>query len=217
MKNKLPEKILLVSKSGSGKTMSFRNLNKETTGFINAEYKPLPFEGDFNHHGLPKTWQEAYNTLINYGKEPSIETVVLDSFSAYVDMIALNARETEKGFDVWSKYNAEIGKLLTLIKRFPKPLFITAHYEWINEEGSISSERRVKSKGSEWRGVIEKEFTVVLYGDVKIDPVDASKREYVFILNSDGTSSAKCPPRLFGEDVNEIPNDCQLILDAINK
>lgn len=214
---KIPEKILLVSTSGRGKTYSFRNLDPKTTGFINVEYKTLPFKDSFANHDLPKTWQDAYNTLLSYAQNPAIETVCLDSLSAYLDLILLNARETKRGFDVWSFYNEQVGKLLTLIKRYPKTLFITAHYEWVNEEGLGTTERRVKSKGGEWKGTIEREFTIVLYGDVKINPLDKSKKEYVFVLQNDGTNSAKCPPYIFGEEVLEIPNDCQLILDQINK
>ena len=42
-------KVLLVSLSGKGKTYSSRNLNPETTGFINMENKPLPFKNTFKH------------------------------------------------------------------------------------------------------------------------------------------------------------------------
>jgi len=43
-------------------------------------------------------------------------------------------------------YNEEIGKLLFIIRKYPKDIFVTAHYEWIqNESGAI--EKRVKVKG----------------------------------------------------------------------
>jgi hypothetical protein len=42
-------KVLLVGASGKGKTMSFRNFDRATTGFINIENKPLPFPGRFEH------------------------------------------------------------------------------------------------------------------------------------------------------------------------
>ena len=40
-------KVLLVSQSGKGKTYSFRNMNPDTTGFVNVENKPLPFKNNF--------------------------------------------------------------------------------------------------------------------------------------------------------------------------
>lgn len=66
----------------------------------------------------------------------------------------------------------------------------------------------------EWEGVVEKEFTVVLYGDNKFG--DSGKPEYFLRLAEENTS-AKCPPDLFGEDVLKIPNDVQLILDKIHE
>lgn len=92
-----PYQIAVVSASGKGKTMSFRNMNPETCGFINAEGKPLPFINKFKHYCTPNTWTETYQKLIEYGKDPEITEVVLDSFSAYIDSLLKTARETKKG------------------------------------------------------------------------------------------------------------------------
>lgn len=66
----------------------------------------------------------------------------------------------------------------------------------------------------EFEGLIEKDFTVVLYADRKLN--DQKKVEAWFSLNEEGTS-CKCPPILFGEDTLKIPNDCELILKRINE
>ena len=213
--NKIPEKILIVSKSGDGKTTSARNLDKNTTGFINAEYKTLPFDKDFKHHSLPTTWEEVYNAMIEFGKNDEIKVVFLDSLSAYLEMLMAYARKTKSGYNIFSYYNEQVSKFLTLIKRYPKTLFITAHYEWVNEEGGVP-EKRVKTKGNEWKSVIEKEFSMVIYGGVEIDAIN-KQREYRFYLHTDGTNSAKTPPRIFGPEVEYIDNDCQIILNALNK
>lgn len=203
-------KVLLVSQSGKGKTYSAKNLNPETTGFINVENKPLSFKNSFKYHTRCQTYQEAYNTLIEYAKDPNIELIFFDSFSAYVDLLLQEARKTKKGFDVWNLYAEEIGKLLNLIKRIPKEVYVTAHYELIAEEGTL--EKRVKVKGKEWEGFIEKEFTIVLYTDRKLN--DQKKVEAWFDLALEN-SSAKCPPDIFGEDVTRIPNDCAFVQKKI--
>lgn len=97
-----PYQFLLVGMPGRGKTMSLRNLNPETTGFINMENKPLPFINKFKFYSTPDNWQECYQKLIEYAKNPSIELVVLDSFSAYVDSLLKTARDTKKGSNVRS-------------------------------------------------------------------------------------------------------------------
>ncbi len=118
-----------------------------------------------------------------------------------------------KNFDIWNLYNEEIGKLFTLVKRVPKHVFITAHYEILNIEGA--SEKRVKSKGKEWEGMVEKEFTVVLYADSKMNET-TKKPEYWFNVYQEGTS-AKCPPDLFGEGVYKVPNDYNWILQKVKE
>lgn len=205
--------IAIVGMSGRGKTMSFRNMNPETTGFINAESKPLPFANKFKHYSTPKDWQETYQKLIEFAKDPEITTVVLDSFSAYVDSLLRTAREIKKGFDIWNLYNEEIGKLMYIIRRYPKDIFMTAHYEWVEtEEGAI--EKRIMTKGKEWKGMIEKEFTIVHYADMKINA--DKKREYFITLNSDGKSSAKTPPMFLKDEMEqEIPNDADAFLTRV--
>ena len=48
--------------------------------------------------------------------------------------------------DVWNLYNEEIAKLMFLFKKYPKDIFVTAHYEWIQNEGG-AVEKRIKVKG----------------------------------------------------------------------
>ena len=206
-----PYQIALVGMSGRGKTMAFRNMNHETCGFINIESKPLPFPNKFEHYCTPNNWQETYQKLIEYAKNAKITEVVLDSFSAYTDSLLKTARETKRGFDIWSFYNEEIGKLLYLIKKYPKDIFVTAHYEWVEtEEGAV--EKRIMVKAKEWRGMVEKDFTIVNYADLKV--VD-NKRIYSIQLNSDGKSSAKTPPMFLTEGEEEIENDMNLFLNKI--
>lgn len=212
--NKMPTyQVALVGMPGKGKTMAFRNLNPEVTGFINAENKPLPFINKFKHYEAPNNWKETYQTLVKYAKDPTIEVVVLDSFSAYVDSLLKTARETKRGFDIWNYYNEEIGKLLFLIQKFPKHIIVSAHYEWVEtEEGAV--ERRIMVKGKEWKGMIESKFTIVHFADMRLDN---NKREYSIVLNSDGKSSAKTPPMFLNEGEDSISNDYQPFIDRMNK
>ena len=98
--NIVPYQIAIVGRPGRGKTMAFRNMDANKCGFINAEGKPLPFIKDFKHYNIPNNWQETYQILINFAKDPNITEVVLDSFSAYVDSLLRTAREKYKGFDI---------------------------------------------------------------------------------------------------------------------
>jgi len=204
----------LVGMSGKGKTMAFRNMDPETTGFVNMESKPLPFLNTFKNYSTPNNWQECYQKLIEYAKDSSIKVVILDSFSSYIDSVLKTARDTKRGFDIWNSYNEEIGKLLYLIRKYPKYIVVTAHYEWVEtEEGAV--EKRVMVKGKEWKGMIEKEFTMVHYADMNV--ID-KKRDYYITLNSDGKSSAKTPPMfLDDEDQERIANDYSPFIIKVNE
>lgn len=207
-----PYPIAIVGSSGRGKTMSFRNMNPDTCGFINAENKPLPFINKFKHYCTPNTWTETYQKLIEYGKDPEITEVVLDSFSAYIDSLLKTARETKKNFDIWNMYNEEVGKLLFLIKKYPKDIFVTGHSANVETETGVL-ERRMAIKGNEWNKTgIEKDFTIVVFAD---SMTKDNKRNFVFNLLSDGTSSAKTPPFLLPEGQDIIPNDANAFLQSI--
>lgn len=211
--NKTPYQFVLVGMSGKGKTMSFRNMNPETTGFVNIESKPLPFINKFKHYSTPNNWQECYQKLIEYAKDDSIDVVILDSFSAYIDSLLKTARETKRGFDIWNYYNEEIGKLLYVIRKYPKHIIMTAHYEWVEtEEGAV--EKRIMVKGREWKGMIEKEFTITHYVDMKL--LD-EKRNYYITFNSDGKSSAKTPPMFLEENEETIDNDYDKVIKRVNE
>ena len=213
--NKTPHPIAVVGMSGKGKTMAFRNMNLDTCGYVNAECKPLPFVNKFKHYSTPKTWQETYQKLIDYAKDDTITEVVLDSFSEYVDSLLKTARDKFKNFEIWNFYNDEIGKLLFLVKHYPKDLFIIAHSANVETETGVS-ERRIAVKGNEWnKAGIEKTFTIVLFADVKL--VDGGKRSYILDLNSDGKTTAKTPPMFLHENEETIPNDCNEFLKRIRE
>jgi hypothetical protein len=208
-----PYPIAIVGSSGRGKTMSFQNMNPDTCGFINCENKPLPFINKFKNYCTPNSWQETYQKLIEYGKNAEITEVVLDSFSAYIDSLLKTARETKKNFDIWNMYNEEVGKLLFLIKKYPKDIFVTGHSANVETETGGVFERRMAVKGNEWNKTgIEAAFTIVAFADVKF--VD-SKRSFVLNLLPDGTTSAKTPPIFLPDGKEVIPNDCNEFLKSI--
>jgi len=203
-------KVLLVGQSGRGKTYSFRNMNPETTGFLNVENKPLPFKNKFKFHIRPNNISEVKTALKQFADNKEIDCICLDSLSAYMDMLLSECRATKKGFDIWNEYNVGIGNFLNYIKSIGKEVFITAHYEILGIEGN--QEKRVRVKGKEWEGLCEKEFTVVLYADNKFN--EKGLPEYYFNAVQENTS-AKCPPDLLGDGVIKIENDCNLILKKI--
>lgn len=205
-------KALLVATSGKGKTHSFRNMNPETTGFINVENKPLPFKNKFKFQCKPTTSVEVLEKIREYAVNPVITAICVDSFSAYLDLLINEARTTKKGFDIWNMYNEGIATFNKYIKSCQKEVYVTAHYEIIGIEGN--QEKRVKTKAKEWEGMVEKDYTIVLYADNALD--EKGKFNYFFNLAQENTS-AKCPPDIFGAEVLKIPNDVKFVDDKIKE
>lgn len=202
-------KIAVVGPTGSGKTYGTKDLDTATTGFINIENKPLPYKNNFTFHARPANSASVFAALKAYSENDTITLIVIDSFSAFVEMLLKECRASKKGFDVWNLYNEEIGRFLDEIKKVKKEVIITAHYETLNIEGD--SEKRIKVKGKEWEGLIEKEFTIVLYtGKTFVD----KKPIYSLHLVGEGMS-AKCPPDIFGENVQKISNSYKELHKAI--
>ncbi len=197
-------KILVISQPGKGKTYSFRNMDPNITGYINVENKPLPFKNNFKYYKATDSLNEVKLTLREFAENPEIKVIVFDSLSAYFDLLLAEARATKKNYDVWSFYNEELFKLFKYIKTIQKEIFLTAHYEWVSDD-SGAVERRLKTKGKEWEGVVEKEFTITLYVDKEID-TDLKKVQGYFYLALD-KSSAKCIPGIYPEEILRVPND----------
>ena len=204
-------KVLYTSQSGKGKTYSFRNMDENTTGFINTELKPLPFRKNFKYHGKPKNIAGTIKCLKDYSENQEIECIVIDSLTAIFELFEKELSNTFSGYDLWAQYNKKISEVLDLIKTAQKDVFVTSHYEILNIEKS--PEKRVKVLGKRWEGVIEKEFSIVLYADCKFSN---EKPEYFFRLSGEGLS-AKCPPDLFSEGTTVVPNDSNEILKKIKE
>lgn len=209
-------KTLLISSPGQGKTYGFRNVNPLTTGFINSENKPLPFTNQFvpvalgGTHARPKNYQSVLAAYKKFEDDPNINLIVIDSISATLDMLLEESRTNFSGWDVWNAYNKAIGELATKIKKTEKEVAITGHYEILNIEGA--PEKRLKIKGKEWEGSFEKEFTIVLYPEIKYK--GGKPERYIYKLAAEGTS-AKCPPAIFGEGVYEVDNDFNAVHSKI--
>lgn len=202
-------KILIVGASGKGKTYGFRNMNDSSTGFINVENKPLPFKKPFKYHARPKTYAGFLKALEDYIANSEIDCIVIDSFSAAIDMLLEEMRVKFKGYDIWSNYNKHVGELFKSIKTASKEVIITAHYELLNIESD--SEKRVKIKGKEFEGMVEKEFTIVLYADSKFKN---DKPVYSYVTVGEDIS-AKCPPGVFEDDAVRVDNDAAMVLKQV--
>jgi len=230
--------IFIVGPSGSGKTSSFRNLPPEKTAIINVNRKALPFRGaqKFKYNKMVSNYGDVSQELqLGFGINPAIDIIVIDDFTSTDESIVKSCRTTYNGYEIYAKHNEKVRDIIAISKnltetqfkqnseihRQPKWIIFTGLdelYDIVQPDGSNKTTRRIKVEGRELRGTIEKEFTIVLFTEVRQAPSMGSKvgeMEYKFITNADGICSAKTPMDLFKDKL--IDNDLNMVIEELKK
>lgn len=198
--------IMIVGRSGSGKSSSLRNLDPERTIILNLERKALPFRNakDFKMCVPVADLGEFNDNFEKALESDKADVVVIESFTGLTEAVLRDAKRKYTNWDVWEYYNKEIDRILHLSKNSKKYVIFTAIDDVLESEGGVT-ERFVKVDGKVWKKKVEKEFVMVLFTNVE-NGDDGVK--YQFLTNTDGYNSAKSPmemlDRKMGNDVNEV-------------
>jgi hypothetical protein len=212
-------KVAIVGQSGTGKSYLSKTADHLTTGYINMERKPLPYrqETPFTFIGQPKTWIGFKKNLEDYGNNPAVKTIIIDSQTMAFNVLIREMGTSFTGFDVYKNYNRQVYEYLELIKNIQKDIIVISHDELIklNEGDKV---RRMSTHGKEFEGKIEQHYSVILYTDTRIKD---NKPQY-FLRTFEEDTSTKVPEGMFskdgyGETPLEIPNDAMFIFNSIEK
>lgn len=203
-------KVLIIGPSGYGKSYLAKTSNLETTGYINAERKPLPFKANFKFIGKPKSWAGFLKNIEDYRDNPEIEKIIIDSQSMAFDMLHAEMKNNFKGYDIYANYNKELVKYFNLLRDIQKDMIVTSHDETIAEQGY--KQRKAKVHGKEFEGRVEAYYTIVLFADKKLKD---NKPTY-FLRTFQEDTSTKVPEGLFDDEM-EVPNSADYIFKAIEK
>jgi len=184
---------LILGPSGRGKSTSLENLDKKTTVIINVERKALPFKGAKNYRMiLPTTVKQVEDALSAIKTNPNgVSTIVIDSFSAYSDIVNAEANIVYSGYDIYKAYNNKLFTFFKTIKDINEKgvdVVLIGHDETLMGEGGTSISKRLKVAGKQWEGLVEKEFDTVLWADCIIE---ADKSVYEFVTQTNGMHPAK--------------------------
>jgi len=200
--------VLLIGKSGSGKSTAMRNLDPETTAIINCGGKPLPFRGPLKKRVInAANYAEAYASLQRAGSNPNIKTIVIDDFQ-YLTGNEFIDRIHETGFGKFDDFANHTVQLIRLANTFAdsKVIYYFAHEE-NDANGNVTP--LTFSKFVREKFAIEGIFSICLRTKV----IDAALGDFRFTTVNGGNDPVKAPMGMFGTP--DIPNDLTIVNDAI--
>lgn len=92
--------VLIIGKSGSGKSASLRNLNPEQTALINVLGKPLPFRGNFT-----QLVTDSYARIGEVIRRAARDITVIDDAGYLISNMFMRGHSSGGGNSVFSLYN----------------------------------------------------------------------------------------------------------------
>lgn len=199
--------VMLVGKSGSGKSSSMRNFTHDELALINVNKKPLPFKGKFDST-LESTQYEQIMKAIGQTQKKAI---VIDDAGYLITSQFMKGHRESKGNSVFELYNSLADNFYTLIKfclervEDDKVVYFVMH-EDKNDFGEIKP--KTIGKLLDEKVCIEGLFTIVLRAE-------CADGRYIFHTKTDGLDVTKTPLGMFDDEV--IDNDLKEVDNKIRE
>ena len=193
--------ILIIGKSGSGKSTSLRNLKKEEYSLVNVLNKDLPFREGRNIKGLAT---KDYELVKKFIKETPKNIVVVDDFG-YIMTNEFVSKATETGYTKFSVIAQKFYNFVEYIKTLDgdKRVYLMMHEEK-SENGDIAPKTCGKMLDNQI--CVEGLFSILLR-------CVFDGKEHKFKTATDGLDVCKTPIGMFEEEL--IDNDLKLVDDTI--
>lgn len=202
--------VLIMGRSGSGKSASLRNVN-ETTFVVNVNRKPLPFKA--NEHLKVMNCDEYLKIkgALTAAYEKGIRVAVIDDAGYLMTNKFMVGHRQAKGNSQFDLYNEIADNFYSLIQfisvGLPEDMIV---YVVMHEDKNDMGEAKPKTIGRllDEKVCVEGMFSIVLHA-IKLDG------KYVFATNTDGLDVTKSPMGMF--DQTYIDNDIQFVTDRIRE
>ena len=206
--------VLIIGRSGSGKTYSLKNFNADEVGVISVEKGRLPFRSDIKVLKVPKDPTEGaakdaatvnaakYAWITAAVRKAKVKSVVIDD-SQYLLVNELFDRANEKGYDKFTSMAKRFRDLIHSINELEEDDKIV--YFLHHSETDADGREKVKTIGKmlDEKLTVEGCFDIVIYC-----------QDHKFFTQSNGQSTAKTPEDMFPL---EIPNDLKAVDTAIRE
>lgn len=206
--------VLVMGRSGSGKTYSLKNFTPDEVGVISVEKGRLPFKSDIKTIRVPKSFDESvdrnyaqlnaakYSWIMRTIKTAKRSVVVVDD-SQYLLVNELFDRAYEKGYDKFVGMAANFRALIHFVNDLEdeNKIVYFLHHSELDSDGR----EKCKTIGRmlDEKLVIEGCFDIVLYC-----------QDHRFFTQSNGQSTAKTPEGMLPL---EMENDLKAVDTAIRE
>lgn len=206
--------VLIIGRSGQGKTYSIKNFAPDEVGVISVEKGRLPFRSEIKTAKVPKdpTKGEArdaaqlnaakYAWIMKAISTAKVNAIVIDD-SQYLLVNELFDRTYEKGYDKFSSMAQKFRDLIHFVNDLEddNKIVYFLHHSELDTDGR----EKVKTIGKmlDEKLTVEGCFDIVIYC-----------QDHKFFTQSNNQSTAKTPEGMF--DL-EIPNDLKFVDSAIRE
>ena len=193
--------VLILGESGSGKSTSLRNFEKDEVGIFNVAGKPLPFKKKLN-----KINNAKYEHITKSLSKPTLKRYVIDD-SQYLMAFEMFDRAKEVGYNKFTDIALNFRNLIQfIITGTPDDVIVYfLHHCETGDNGKIKAKTSGKMIDSQL--TLEGLFSIVLL-------CETDGNTHKFITQSDGFTTCKSPMDMFER---EIDNDLKLVDMAIRE
>ena len=191
--------VLLIGKSGSGKSASLRNFKKDEIAIANVLGKPLPFKND-----LEAPLVNDYNVILKAIEKTDKKIIVVDDAN-YLITNEFMKNSSVKGYDKYNDMANNFWNLINGIKNIEggKTVYIIMHEDQ-DEFGNIKPKTIGKLLDDKCN--IQGLFTICLRSVYE-------NGQYLFRLKTNGQDCVKTPIGMFDEE--QMENDLKAVDEKI--
>ena len=219
--------VMVLGKSGAGKSTSIQDLDPKETVIINTLNKRLPFKGStklYNAENKNLFHADTYTTVISFltnisEKALHVKNVVLDDI-IYVMRKEYFSRAKESGYGKYTELAAHFQQIISTCEGLRQDLnvFFILHSEDVVSDTAVTG-YKVSTIGK----LLDNQYNpievvpMVLYSAIKYDEKGNPQYGFYTHATKEGTIEipAKTPSGMFQE--NFIPNSLGTVVKAMNE
>lgn len=213
--------VLVMGKTGSGKSTSVETLDPTETFIINVVGKDLPFKGGRKRYTTEKkNYFATHNptTIVQVLKQLSkdashIKTIIIDDFQYTMSYEFMTTKTT--GFDKFNEIAEHAFAIINTAKNLREDLtiiFLAHTDEVVDSFGQKSYKIKTIGKLLDDKITIEGLFTVVLMAEQREVGTEV---QYGFKTKGSVRDTVKTPKDMFDDEF--IANDLKLVVDTIDE